>query len=364
MREHFHVPDNYFLSHSVGCLPRTAETHLQETFLTPWKTGKNWGEWMGIIDGFRRRIASLLSVSYGAICPQINVSSALTKIIHSLPKKQGRDVILMSEQDFPTIGFVAAQAERAGYRLKFVGGNPVDAETWHSHMGDDVAMVLVTHALSNTSHLLPVEAVCAVAKERGVASIIDVAQSVGAVRVKPAEWGADFAIGTGVKFLCAGPGSCFLYASPDIIAECNPVDVGWFSHENPFEMDVRNFRYSSDSMRFFGGTPSPAPLAMANAALDLWEAVNLEEAYVQIQENLSFLSQYVAANHIVSPLDKAARGATFVVSPPNRAALTQTLKAGHILHDERKEGFRFSVHIYTQKRELETLGEILSRACW
>ncbi|MEP6343395.1 MAG: aminotransferase class V-fold PLP-dependent enzyme [Maricaulaceae bacterium] len=362
MREYFHVPDNYFLSHSVGCLPRTAETRLQDAFLTPWKTGENWGEWMGIVDGFRRRIASLLSVSHGTICPQINVSSALTKIIHSVPKKQGRDVILISEQDFPTIGFVAAQAELAGYRLKFVAGNPVDKETWDSHMRADVAIVLVTHALSNTSHLLPVGDICATAKERGIISIVDVAQSVGAIRVKPAEWSADFAIGTGVKFLCAGPGSCFLYASPEIISQCNPVDVGWFSHENPFEMDIRNFRYSVDSMRFFGGTPSPAPLAIANAALDLWEAINLEEAYMQIQENLSFLSQYVAANQIVSPLDKASRGATFVVSPPDRAALTQALKAGHILHDERKEGFRFSVHGYMQKRELETLGKILSRA--
>ena len=120
MRELFHVPDNYFLSHSVGCLPKYTQSIIQDSFFTPWKSGENWSQWMGIVEDFRRHMAGLLGVKSDTICPQTNISSALTKIIYSQPFDKARNKIVLTRQDFPTIGFVAKQAERAGYEICFV----------------------------------------------------------------------------------------------------------------------------------------------------------------------------------------------------------------------------------------------------
>ena len=46
MREYFHVPDNYFLSHSVGCLPKVSPGTLQTGLFGPWMSGENWALWM------------------------------------------------------------------------------------------------------------------------------------------------------------------------------------------------------------------------------------------------------------------------------------------------------------------------------
>jgi kynureninase len=359
MREHFDVPDNYFLSHSVGCLPHTVRDALNQSYLGPWQSGTNWSAWMPIVEQFRAGIASLLNVKATAICPQTNISSGLTKIIHALPRDPMRNVIVLSEQDFPTIGFVMTMAQRAGYHAQFIDGNPTDLAVWQSAIDERTAIVHVTHALSDSSHLLPVADICAAAKTEGAISIVDIAQSFCATPTPVKAWDPDFVLGTGVKFLCAGPGACFLYAKPSRWEDCEPVDVGWFSHENPFEMDIMNFRFANDAMRFFGGTPSPAPLVCANAAIALWQSLDQAAAHAKIQSHLDHLMNAVPASWRVSPADRGIRGATFVVKPDNREALAQSLTDQGILHDQRKTGFRFSVHAYTPDRDVAKLADTL-----
>ncbi len=362
MRDLFHVPENYFLSHSVGCLPKQSEAALTEQFFAPWKTGTTWADWMPVFDEFRTGLAALLSVQPSTICPQVNVSSALTKILYSLPQHANRNVILLSKLDFPTIGFVFEQAARVGYEVRFIDGDPTEIETWRAAIDETVAIVHVTHATSNTSHLLPVQDICAVARTKGVTTIVDVAQSLGAVPVDPSAWGVDFAIGTGVKFLCFGPGACFLYAAPYMISQCNPMDVGWFSHENPFEMDIESFRYAPDALRFFGGTPSPAPFVLANAAMRVWNLIELDTVYARIDTCLSELCEKLPEPMIVSPMMSHRRGATLVIAPRDRGALQHNLSECGIHCDARKEGFRFSMHGYTSDAELDVLSRALLAA--
>ena len=361
MRNLFHVPENYFLNHSVGCLPRGADIALADNYFAAWTSGTNWDDWMDVLDEFRSGLAELLGVKAASICPQSNVSSALTKILYSLPEN-GKKTILLSRQDFPTIGFVFKQAERMGFRLKFVDGDPAKLETWERAMEDDIAIIHITHALSNTSHLLPAREICALARKADTISIVDIAQSFGVVPVPLAEWGADFAIGTGVKYLCFGPGACFLYAAPHILPQCQPIDVGWFSHENPFEMNIHSFRYAEDAMRFFGGTPSPAPLVLANHVIKLWQRLGLETVHSQIDAKLRFLCDKLPEDIIISPTQSGARGGTLVISPPNKETLRLALSAENFFHDERAEGFRFSLHSYTLDAETKRLAKVISES--
>ncbi|MCF6329722.1 MAG: aminotransferase class V-fold PLP-dependent enzyme, partial [Henriciella sp.] len=323
MREHFHVPDNYFLSHSVGCQPKCVQVSLSEQYFGVWKTqgGNAWPGWMQAIDRFRSNMGRVLGVSGDLICPQTNVSSGLTKILYSLPGTGVRKTILLSEGDFPTIGFALKQAEKAGYRLRFLSGDISDVQVWADAMDDSVGLVHITHALSNTSQLAPVKQICDLARDRGVISIVDIAQSVGALAIDLGEWAPDFAIGTGLKYLCFGPGACFLYASAEMVEACEPIDVGWFSHENPFEMDIHNFRFAPSAMRFFGGTASPAPFILANAALELWQEIGMVQAQERAQTLLSKLLEHIPDEILVSPRDQGQRGAALVIDPPQREAL-------------------------------------------
>ena len=358
MRELFHVPENYFLSHSVGCMPKVISDALDESYLEPWASGQNWSQWMPVLDEFRSSLGRILGVSANLICPQTNISSALTKVLYSLPTQASRNKIILSKHDFPTVGFVFKQAEKVGYKLQFIDGDPTDIENWDAAIDETTAIVHITHALSNTSHLLPVQKICKLARKNQAVSIVDVAQSLGAVQIDILSWAPDFVTGTGVKFLCFGPGACFLYCSAEMLGKCDPIDVGWFSHEEPFEMNIENFRLTKDAMRFFGGTPSPAPLIAANAAMDMWKQIGFEFVHINIDTSLNYLHNNIQQDIVVSPNQAGKRGATLVISPKNRQLLRDKIETNKVLCDERKEGFRFSLHVYTSQHEIEKLSDI------
>ncbi|MBY0423461.1 MAG: aminotransferase class V-fold PLP-dependent enzyme, partial [Parvularculaceae bacterium] len=274
----FHRPaGRYFLSHSVGLRPKAADEIVRSRFSEPWARGEAglWDVWLAVIDDWRAALGGFLNASPEDLCPQTNISSALTKILFSLPARRGRNRIVLCEDDFPTVGFVAEQARRSGYSVEFVPGGPAlaDPDAWSRLAGDDVQLALATHVFSNSALVAPVAEIVRRARERGVFVVLDLAQSAGAV---PLDLGAirpDFAVGTSIKYLCGGPGAAFLYADSEAAARASPVDVGWFSHENPFEFDIRRFRYAAGALRFWGGTPSVAPYATALAGLGALSSV-------------------------------------------------------------------------------------------
>ena len=364
MRDLFHVPERYFLSHSVGCQLKSAATALESAYLAPWQTegGGAWDGWMAALSAFQTGLASLIGAQADLICPQTNVSSALTKILYAMSDSLSGRTLLCTREDFPSMGYVLQQAERAGFQVKFVEGDPTQVASWERCLDATIGLVFITHVFSNTSRMTPVAEICAMARQVEAISIVDIAQSAGIAAVDVTAWQVDFAIGTGVKFLCAGPGACFLYVRAPLVEQAQPLDVGWFSHADPFEMDIQSFRFAESAMRFFGGTPSPAPLILANEAFRLWQQTGLESVQNQVTAYLSHLVAAVPTELRVSPSDPDKRGATLVLDPPNRDHFAHLLQAQGFKFDQRQAGFRFSVHAYTPQQDVEALADALGQA--
>ncbi|MFN0023376.1 MAG: aminotransferase class V-fold PLP-dependent enzyme [Parvularculaceae bacterium] len=364
----FNIPPGpYFLSHSVGLLPVTAEAALTRDFFNPWAAGRSdlWPHWLAAIDAWRAALGPVIGASPADICPQTNISSALTKILFSLPGDARRQRIVLAEDDFPTAGFVLAQGARLGLGPDFIArGAPLaDPDAWGPAFGDDVRLVHVTHIFSNRGVRAPVAETVARAKAAGAIVIVDVAQSAGCVPVDCTGWGADFVVGTSIKYLCGGPGAAFLWVNPAIAATLAPADVGWFSHENPFEFDIRNFVYASGAARFWGGTPSVAPYVMARAG-----AAEIGSAGVAAIEahNQALLDQLIArlpAEAIVSHAIHGERGSALVVRPRELAAARLALTEEAIAHDERMGGIRVSAHLYTDETDVDRLARVLEQFC-
>ena len=365
-RDRFICPDgHYLLSHSIGCLPRSTADRLNRHYLDPWANdgADTWRHWFEQIEQFRHHLAKLFHAEAAHFSPQSNVSSALTKIIHGLPRRTGRDYIVLSERDFPTIGFVAAQATRAGYKLRYIGRdeNVTDPEVWRAAIGNDVQIVCVTHVLSNTGERLPVRDIAMVTRERGAVSIIDVAQSAGVVPIDVADWRADFVIGSCVKWLCGGSGTGFLWGSPAALSYCEPVDVGWFSHAEPFEMDIRAFRYAADARRFWGGTPSIVPFAVANAGLETLLEIGIEAIAETNSRLVDCLLDNIPRAYVRSPTAPALRGGTVVINAIDNAKLAAALDAAQVHYDQRADGVRLSPHIYNDEADVIAAAGCISR---
>jgi kynureninase len=270
----FHVPGPgpYALTHSAGCLPRSAAAALQSRYLEPWQArgGDAWGTWLEAVDGYRSALAALLGGAASQWCPQVNVSSGLTKLLGALPAPDpARAVWVLHEDTFPSIGFVVQQAARFGHALRILprAHDPGLASTWQAALAPDVRGVLLSHVHSNTGRVAPVDAVAQLCRQRDVLCVVDVAQSAGILPWQVEALGADAVLGSCIKWLCGGPGAGFLWLHPELCAQLEPVDVGWFSHADPFEFDIHHYLPAADARRFWGGTPDVAPFVIAAQSL-------------------------------------------------------------------------------------------------
>lgn len=350
----------YLLNHSVGRPPVAARSAVLDDFFEPWETGdaEVWPAWLEKIDNFRNAIGSLLNAEANDVCPQSNLSSAATKIIHSLPRRKGKNVIVCSEHDFPSIGFVLSQAERAQYTVRMIPEhlNTQDLDVWRDYLKDDVACALITHVLSNTGQLLPVPEITRLTQERDIVSIVDICQSIGAVPIDLTSWRADFAIGSCVKWLCGGPGAAFLWASPHIVGVCEPIDVGWFSHADPFEFDIKNFRYAENALRFWGGTPSVLPFVLACTGVNTIQTIGVNNIR---SHNLTLTSQIVNAlppGYAVTPEQPELRGGTLVLNMGKKTErVVEQLHQSKVRFDTRNSGIRLSPHIYNTQAQMDSV---------
>ena len=350
----------YLLNHSVGRPPIATRNAVLEGFFEPWESGdaEVWPIWLEKIENFRNAVAQLLNARATDICPQTNLSSAATKIIHALPRRKGKTVIVCSELDFPSIGFVLTQAERAGYTVRMIPAhlNIQNLDTWRNYLAEDVALTLITQVLSNTGQLLPVQEITELTRTRDIVSIVDICQSVGAIPIDLQKWCADFAIGSCVKWLCGGPGAAFLWVDPHILEACEPMDVGWFSHADPFEFDIKNFRYADSALRFWGGTPSVLPYVMACAGLNTIQTIGVNNIR---GHNLALTDQILNAlppEYAITPEQPAMRGGTLVLNPGNKTnRVVERLNHARVRFDTRDTGIRMSPHIYNTQEQMNTV---------
>lgn len=363
LRSQFELPPGvYLLSHSAGCLPQAARLAAEE-FFAAWagKGGEAWGDWLAGVWRFRAELGALLNARPEDFCPQPNLSSALTKVIGSLPRRAGRESIVYSELDFPSMGFVCQQAALGlGYAPRMVGARDgaVPLEDWDAALGDEVQLAHITHVFSENSRQQRVAEILALCRAREILSVVDIAQSVGVVPIDLSVWDADFVTGSCLKWLCGGPGAGFLWVNPRIVERLAPLDVGWFSHASPFEFDIANFAYHQGALRFWGGTPSVLPYAVAAASIGVLRGIGIEAVR---RANLAYTGTLFSAAQalglaISTPLPEAERGGTVALRFADSAAAAQVLNAAGIRCDHRpRSGVRLSPHVFNTAEELATL---------
>lgn len=357
-RDDFMLPQQtYLLSHSVGRPLKTVQSGFNQAFFEPWQTSAKepWGNWLEVIEQFRQALATLFNTQTQLICPQVNLSSALTKILLSHPKCHGKIKILMSEQDFPSMGF-AIQQTLPDAQIHYIPADKdvTDPQVWCEYLNQHIDVVFISHVYSNTGQCAPIHEVVAQAKPLGCLTIVDLAQSAGVIPIDLNKLQVDFAVGSCVKWLCGGPGAGYLWVNSDRITECQPMDVGWFSHENPFEFDLHHFKYHPSALRFWGGTPSVAPFAIATHSIKYFSQVGIETVRQHNQQLLDLLHQALP-DIMVSPSHPQRRSGTAIMTTHDNPQLLQRLTKDGVSVDSRSAGIRVSPHIYNTEQDIQSL---------
>ncbi|CAN0583858.1 unnamed protein product, partial [Laminaria digitata] len=193
----------------------------------------------------------------------------------ALKMRPDRRVILSDAGNFPSDLYMAQGLIGTidkGYELRTPAPEDV-AEA----ITDEVAVVMLTQVDYRSGRMHDMKAITERAHAAGAVMVWDLAHSAGAVPVDVTASGAEFAVGCSYKYLNGGPGApAFIYARPDIVESIEPALSGWLGHAAPFAMEP-GYRPAMSTERMRVGTPPILQLAALDAALDVWEGVDMAD---------------------------------------------------------------------------------------
>jgi kynureninase len=351
----------YLVSNSLGPMPRTVPAKLAE-YARDWgELGvKAWSQgWWEQPVNVGNEIAPLINASDGEVVMMPNVTIAQTAVLSAIDFPKGRDTVVMTELDFPSVRYAYAEmAARFGARVVVVpsdDGVTIDPERLLVAIDDRTRLVAVSHVLFRSAYLMDADAICRRAHEMGALVSLDSFHAVGIVPVDVKRSGVDFLTGGVLKWLCGGPGGCFLYVSPQVRDDLRPAMTGWQAHARPFAFED-SMEYTTGAFRWLNGTPvipalyaaAEGPKILRRAGIDAIrsKSVRLTSRLIELADDKGYI--------VKAPRDPARRGGTVALDVPHGYEVTQHLLSRNILVDYRVgAGIRIAPHFFTGEEELE-----------
>lgn len=366
----------YLVSHSLGAMPRTVADRLAEYVDTWAELGvRAWanGWWEMPIEA-ANEIAPLLGAAAGEVAMVPNVSLGQAAVLSALEYTAPRDRIVMTDLDFPSVRYVYDRlAPRLGAKVVVVpsdDGVSIDEDRLLAEIDERTALVAISHVLFRSAFIMDAERICAHAHSVGALVSLDAFHSVGVIPVDVKRSGVDFVTGGVLKWLCGGPGGCFLYAAPEVSARYAPALTGWQAHRRPFgfegEMD-----YADGVARWLTGTPSIPALYAATEGPRLVRRAGIEAVRAKSIRQTSRLIELAddRGYAVTAPRDPGRRGGTVAFDVPHAYEVAQFLLSRDIIVDYRPNaGIRIAPHFYTSDAELEqavaAVDEALATGAW
>lgn len=290
----------------------------------------------------------------------------------ALEMRAGRRVILSDSGNFPSDLYMAEGLCRmlgAGYELRTVAPEEVEGA-----IDEGVAVLMLTEVDYRTGRRHDMPRLTAKAHDAGALAVWDLAHSAGATDVMVAEGGADFAVGCTYKYLNSGPGGpAFIYVAPRHAERAVPALSGWLGHEAPFAFDL-DYRPGRGIERMRVGTPPVLQLAALDAALDVWEGVEIADLRARSLElTEAFIAGVEAACpelDLATPRAPAMRGSQVSFRHAEGYAIMQALIARGVIGDFRAPDIlRFGfTPLYIGLEEVEkavaVLAEVMESRAW
>ena len=225
----------------------------------------------------RKLLAEFLRVTPEEIVLARNTSEASNLVSSGLDLKPGDEVLLFSDNHPSNLEAWKVKARRFGYTVKVVDqvsphpGAEYYVDAFSREMNERTKVLGFTHLTSTVGDLFPAKELCRRARERGVLTLVDGAQSLGLMEVDLSDMQPDFYASSGHKWPCGPKEVGVLYvnksAQPRIwpsIVSAYPGAVGLSKTFESFgQRDEPSLIAFGEALRFQTKLGRPAILARA-----------------------------------------------------------------------------------------------------
>lgn len=376
-RAAFHLPAGvtYLDGNSLGPMPLAAQDRVARMMRDEWAQelirGWNAAGWYVQPRKVGDRIARLIGAGAGQVVMGDTLSIKVFQAVSAARAlRPERRVILSDSGNFPSDLYVAEGLARAvDAELRVVAPDQIEAA-----ISDDLAVLMITEVDYRTGWRHDMRALTARTHEVGALTVWDLAHSAGAVDVDLLGANADFAVGCTYKYLNGGPGApAFIWTHPRHADAAQPILQGWMGHAAPFAFDL-DYTPAAGIERMRVGTPPVIAMTALDAALDVWDQVDMDDLRAR---SIRLTERFIAGVEVNcpdvtlnSPRDPMMRGSQVSFRHPQGYAVMQALIAAGVIGDFRApDVLRFGfAPLYNNTddvdRAVDTLARILRDGSW
>ncbi|GAB3000276.1 kynureninase [Saccharothrix stipae] len=336
VRDLFDLDDDvvYLDGNSLGAPPKAVAERVQDVVRNQWgrRLIRSWSEgWWEAPERVGNRIGRLVGAKPGQVVVADSTSVNLFKALMAAVRNTDRMEIVVDAGTFPTDGYIARSvAELTGLALRPAPPEALD-------LRDTTAVVLLNHVDYRTGRLLDMAKLTEQAHAVGAKVVWDLCHSAGVLPIELDALDVDLAVGCTYKFLNGGPGSpAFLYVPKHAQPTFDQPLTGWTGHEVPFAMSPE---YTPDPgvSRARVGTPDIISMLALDAALDVWDHVDLKDVRAKglaLTAHFRALVEDLPGIEVITPADEW-RGHQVSLRHPDAARLIDELVERQVIGDHR-----------------------------
>jgi selenocysteine lyase/cysteine desulfurase len=356
----------YVNSCSQGALSDSVRAAYQR-YLDDWdERGAPWEYWVELMEAAREEFAGLIGADGDEVAVTTSVSAGVSALASAFRFDQGRDTIVVSNFEFPTIGQIWHAQELRGARVVHVPAErdgSIPLERFEAAVDERTALVAVTAVCFRNGSRIDVEGVTRLAHQRGARVLLDAYQAVGALPIDVRATEVDFLAAGVLKYLLGSAGLAFLYCRAEHVKELVPTATGWFADADIFQMDIHDYSPSPTARRFEAGTPPVPNIYAGIAGIRLMREIGVAATAEHVRGLNDLLLEGLdeLGARVVTPRDPARRGPLIAVESSDVHALVEALAADEIVTSSRDANLRISPHCYNSTEDIRALLDSLTR---
>jgi selenocysteine lyase/cysteine desulfurase len=350
----------YLYSCSQGALSYAVEAGLDD-YVASWRTSTApWDVWMGAYEGLRVSFAKFINADPDEIAIVNSASGGINPIASAL-RFDGRDGVVMSEYEFPTMGQIWLAQQPRGARVQFLDGvdNAVPVEAYARAVDERTRIVPLTMLSFLNGSRSDVPAITKIAHDNGALVFLDGYQDCGTRPIDVKALDVDFFVTGTLKYLIGPPGLAFLYVKRSLIESLVPTMSSWFAQRNIFAFDTKHLDLAPSARRFENGAPNIPCIYGAAPALDLLTRVGMDNVAAQIERLVRAFLDGVKALGIATKTPASSVGPLVVLRASDPAAALARLTERGIVVSTRMDGVRFAFHVYNDMADVDAALTVL-----
>jgi len=223
VREQFVMPADLGVLNAANLCPSSRpvlEALKRETdFVDRDPSGQNRARLTGEKEHLRKTLAAFLRVTPEEIIITRNTSEANNMVSSGIDLRQGDEVVVFHDNHPSNLTAWTEKAKRFGFYVHEIPqlnphpGMEYYVEEYKKAINSRTKLITFTHLTSTVGDLFPAKELCAMARERGVMSLVDGAQTFGLLDVNLTDIAPDFYTGSAHKWPCGARESGVLFVN-------------------------------------------------------------------------------------------------------------------------------------------------------